>query len=339
MSYKSETELLRYLSHPVWFQSLGCFLGFDWHSSGLSTVVLQALKESSERLGLKEILICGGKREGRKTKQEIQEKGEKLGLPENLVNNLQEKSRLVAKIDSALLQDEHQLYLHFFLFTPKGEWVVIQQGKNIEKKTARRYHWSSQSWKDSERYTGEVIAHKNTLALNWLAESSQGARKALLEIVKRPGLLLSLYTRQKSLFFKARTQKVDFAGHPILRERFSLERVQKSLLKIVETPVASFKDIVLVPGAGEKTWRALALACELITGERVAFEDPVRYSFAHGGKDGVPYKLNISLMIETATILEKVVKKAKIPFKEKRKRLRYVDRLLLQTQKSFIPNP
>ncbi len=338
LSWHSPQLFLKYLGHPLWLQSFGAFLGFDWHSSGLTTVLLSALQKAGSRLKPQKVFVCGGKKRSRYTLQDIAEIGEKEGISLDLVLKLQKTSRLTAKIDSALLQDFHQIYVHFVVFTPNGEWVVIQQGMNTQKKSARRYHWSWEREDSffSDPHKGIVTKISGLYALNWVSSFSQKAQKEIVKIVQSPYTLIELFSSQKTLFWKARLSRASIKEHPVLYEDFNIKNLQARLAKLEENTPVSFEQLVLFQGFGPKTWRALALACELLSGEKVAFLDPARYSFAHGGKDGVPYPLDLKTLETTACILEKAIKRSPLSPAKKDAILKNSERVLSQATKGSL---
>lgn len=308
-------ELLGRLSDPVWFQTLGCVAGFDWHSSGLTTTVSAALKEGikgmESELGL---FVCGGKgRRARQTPEEISSFAEKFGLDgEKLIQT----SRLVAKVDGSALQDGFQIYQHIFIGTLKGEWAVIQQGMNTETRRARRYHWFSDGL-----VSFVVEPHKGIAGppagkvLNMTAKEAERARHTATAASKvHPEAILREFSKIKLP-----------SHHPIFESDISTDYIKKILLKTYENPPADFAHLLLVPGVGPKTIRALALIAEVIYGAPLSFRDPVTYTFAHGGKDGYPYPVNLEEYDRSLYFLEKGIREAKLGRTEKLKALRRLE--------------
>ncbi len=300
-------EFLRRISDPVWFQSLGCVAGFDWHSSGLTTTLSGALKEgvkgAEKSLGL---FICGGKgKAALNTPREICYFAEQFGLSGE---NLTQTSRLIAKVDSAGLQDGFQIYHHLFVGTKKGEWAVVQQGMNPETRWARRYHWISEGLKSFVNEPHKAIASDHTgIALNMVAREAETARKTTVEIVKNHP--------EKTL---QELKRINFPQHhPIFSTDIPPRNIAKTLLTIYEKPPQEFADLLLFPGVGPKTVRALALLAEVIYGAPLSFRDPVTYSFAHGGKDGYPYPVHQEEYDRSIALLEKGIKEAKMGRGEK----------------------
>ncbi len=312
-------ELLRRYSDPVWFQSLGCVLGFDWHSSGVTTTVCGALKEAvkgrEEELG---VYVCGGKgAASRKTPTEITVHAEQMGLdPDRLVR----ASRLSAKVDSAALQDGFQLYHHVFLGTRDGSWAVVQQGMNTDTRQARRYHWVSSGLSDftSEPHQG-VVCDRRGEPLNMVAREADRAREASVLIAReQPDKTLREYERVRTLALPEK--------HPVGLADVSPNYLAKALLSTYEHAPADFAALLLQPGVGAKTIRALALMAEVAYGARLSFRDPVTYSFAVGGKDGWPYPVDRSAYDRSIAFLERGVREAKLGQREQLDALRRLER-------------
>lgn len=326
-------EILRRLSNPVWFQSLGCVIGFDWNSSGLTTTTLGALKEGlrglENELG---IFICGGKgKTSRKTPEQIQNWGEFLGWSMQKIDKLVYASKISAKVDSNLIQAGYQIYHHNFIFTKSGKWDVIQQGMNIKNQTARRYHWLSSNVKDftEEPHTG-IISDIRVKPLNLIARESRENKEISTELIKEEPKTFfkdiqliseksNSLIRQKRLpgFCEMELKDVEFHHHPVEKEKFDLKRLEKTILFANSQNPENFEKLLSIKGVGPKTIRALSLVAELIYGAKPSYEDPARYSFSHGGKDGTPYFPRPEEMDLTIEILEKGIKKAKISNREK----------------------
>jgi hypothetical protein len=359
-------ELLRRFSDPVWFQSFGCVLGFDWHSSGVTTTVCGALKEAvkgqEKDLGL---YVCGGKGgASRKTPAEIEGFSEEFSLD---AERLARASRLSAKVDSAALQDGFQIYQHVFIGTTRGSWAVVQQGMNTETRWARRYHWLSEGLEDftSEPHKGIACDHIGR-PLNMVASEADEARQAVVAIshqspddtVKelekiRQGLPRSLDTkaravpRRKRGLYRSESDELlwgtvpDFRPspgnealspvltmpqrHPLGLADMNPKYLQKALAGTYEKPPTDLSALLLQPGVGPKTIRALALIAEVAHGAPLCFRDPVTYSFAVGGKDGWPYPVDRSAYDRSVTFLEKGIKEAKIGNKEKLEALKRLE--------------
>lgn len=339
-------EFIGRVADPVWFQSLGTVLAFDWNASGLTTILTAALKEAirgrERELG---IFICGGKgKTSLKTPQEISNWGERLSLPGGIVSNLTYNSKMAAKVDSALIQDGFQIYHHAFFFSRAGHWAVVQQGMNEEAGTARRYHWYSENIKDLivEPHSG-IVSDVEQAGLNMTASQSGSARNISIdligegyyslmkdiEILRRHSsrLVKSLTVRRKNagkgqseLFTAAKFEGVEFKHHPVEFEDFGKSRyLEKILRKVSDKKPVTYEQFVATPGVGPKTVRALALVSEVIYGAAPSYEDPARYSFAFGGKDATPYPVDRATYDKSIAILKSAVSKSRLDPFEKRK--------------------
>jgi len=333
-NFGPETFLER-LSDPVWFQSFGTVLAFDWNASGLTTTTLGALKTAL--FGLEKdlgIFLAGGKgKTSRKTPDQILKKAEIANLSFLQAEKLTFLSRLTAKVDSALLQDNFQIYHHSFLFTKKGHWAVIQQGMNTTVKKARRYHWYSARIIDPtlEPHQGiqsEVILPK---VLNLTSKKSLANREGIIKIVSEKKTLQSHVIKliqktnegEKQLTLLNLTDN-EFYSHPVLQETFT-PRLEKSIQNLLQKDSRSLTDVLMTENVGPKTIRALSLISELLTGAKPSFEDPARYSFAFGGKDGIPYPVDKITYDKTLNVIEKAIKKAKLSSQEKDEALRRME--------------
>jgi hypothetical protein len=317
-------EFLKRMSDPVWFQSLGCVMGFDWNSSGLTVTTLGALKEGlfdiQDYLGL---YVCGGKRVSRKTPEEIEAYGISRGF--SFSPKLIYASRMAAKTDSSLVQDNYQIYQHNFLFTKSGNWTVVQQGMNTENQTARRYHWLSSGLKDfiEEPHSG-IISGAKVKPLNLTDKKSEGNREVSLGLVKEEpkkilrDLGLIQKKKEKNLTKMVLADK-EFYWHPVAEEKFDLKRLEKTIFLAHSESPDSFEGLVEMRGIGPRTIRALSLVSELIYGAEPSYEDPARYSFAHGGKDGTPYNPSPEEMDKTIELLERGIRRSSVSLSEKEK--------------------
>lgn len=303
MVEQGQDEFLLRMSDPFWFQAFGAVLGFDWHSSGVTTTVCGAMKEGikdiSHDLG---VYICGGKGgASRKTPSQIEKISDNLSInPTKLIY----ASKISAKVDNTCVQDGYNLYHHAFIFTKDGKWSVIQQGMNTENRLARRYHWLSLSLKSyvNEPHTA-VCCDENKKTLNMVAEESAPSRDAVTNLVKEhPDKIIN--ESQKILKMPSH--------HPVLRLDISPKYFHKILLKTYEQMPNNFENFITIQGVGPKTLRALALIGELLYGVTPSFRDPARYSFAHGGKDGFPYPVHRDTYNQSISFLESAIKKAKI---------------------------
>ena len=314
-------EMLHRLSHPYWFQSLGCVLGFDWHSSGVTTTLCGALKEAvkgMERdIGL---YVAGGKgKTSRQTPSEIERWGDRLSLdPVPLVY----ASRMSAKVDSAAVQDGYQLYHHTFFFTGNGHWAVVQQGMNEVNRYARRYHWLGEA---VESFVNEphsaVLSEMRSQALNLVASESDPARSTITGIAteEKPEKTLAELKKLKTLSLPARHQLLVNDLHPD-----SLSRI---LLSTYERQPEDFERLLGLSGVGAKTLRALSLISELVHGVAPSYRDPARYTFAHGGKDGIPYPVDRKTYDQSIELLSSAIKKARLGLSEKDEALNRLNKL------------
>jgi uncharacterized protein len=332
-------EFVKRISDPVWFQSLGTVLAFDWNASGLTTILTAALKEAirgrERQLG---IFICGGKgKTSRKTPDEIKDWGTALALPGQKVENLVYNSKMAAKVDSALIQDGFQIYHHSFLFSRNGSWAVVQQGMNTDNLTARRYHWYSQKITDlvCEPHSG-IISQVRVPALNLTAKTSDNTRKVSTElvqgsyvslmkdiqIIRNHSSPLSRMVSLKSGDCEAtflHLENREFRTHPVLGEDFSKSKyLEKILVKVCDQKPNNYEKLLSLEGVGPKTMRALSLVSEVVYGAKPSYEDPARYSFAHGGKDATPYPVDRQTYDTSIEFFSRVVQKTKLPFYEKR---------------------
>jgi len=304
-------EMLRRLSDPFWFQALGCVLGYDWHSSGVTTTVCGALKEGLK--GLESDLgffIAGGKgKTSRKTPAEIEGVGHLLKSP---VSRLVYASRIAAKVDNSALQDGYQLYHHTFFFTADGSWAVVQQGMNETNHYARRYHWLGESVTDfaCEPHTAICSQAKGTV-LNLIAAESEPARHTITQITleEKPEKIINQLKRLKTLDLPPR--------HHLNLEDIHPDRLSKTLLVTYEQQPQDFEELLGLEGVGAKTLRALSLISELIYQVPVSIRDPARYSFAHGGKDGHPYPIDRKTYDKSIEMLHQALARAKVGDNEK----------------------
>ncbi|MFQ6015264.1 MAG: DUF763 domain-containing protein [Anaerolineae bacterium] len=304
------TEMLSRLADPFWFQALGCVLGFDWHSSGLTTTTCAALKEGlkglQNELGL---YVAGGKgATSRRTPAEVEAQGENLSVdPAGLVY----ASRMAAKVDSAALQDGYQIYHHTFLFDREGHWCVVQQGMNTTTRYARRYHWLDDKVQDfvCEPHAA-VCCDQTGNPLNMVATESEEAR--------RTSTLLSQEKPWRLVQELKKLQTLDLANHhEVLLSDINPDRLGSIFLKTYERQPGDFEVLLGMSGVGPKTIRALSLVAELVYGVKPSFRDPVRYSFAHGGKDGYPYPVDRKNYDRSIDTLQRAIKQAQVGNREK----------------------
>ncbi len=319
-------EFLKRLSDPFWFQALGCVLGYDWHSSGVTTVVTGVLKQAivPEEHGL---AVCGGKgRFSRQAPLEIEGVGEKFGFSNDKVDALRYASKMSAKVDNTAIQAGYQLYHHAFFVAENGNWAVIQQGMCPQDRTARRYHWLSENVQNFvvEPHDAIVGEAKREVALDMTAKESENCRKVSVDIAKEKPrkvmrMLLSIRPAyQKSLQeWMPKTSETAWKEYPI--DVLSMPRNinWKALQEAYEFQPRNYEELLAVKGIGPATVRGLALIAELIYGKKPSWKDPVKYSFAYGGKDGVPYPVNRKAMDKSIQMLKHAIQEAKLGNKEK----------------------
>lgn len=314
-------EFLRRLADPFWFQALGCVLGFDWHSSGLTTTVCGALKEGLKGLeGELGLFIAGGKgAASRRTPQGIEAVGSELSVdPKGLIY----ASRMSAKVDNTALQDGYQLYHHAFLFTKDGRWGVIQQGMNEAIGYARRYHWLGEKVQDfvSEPEAAICCDRREKAVLNLVAKESQTARDTSAALAKEPPeKLVQEVKRIQVLKLPPR--------HEVLVRDLNPGKLYRIFTKTYEKQPEGFEGLLGIEGVGPKTIRALSLIAELIYGAKPSFQDPARFSFAHGGKDRRPYPVDRKIYDRSIEFLRDALASAKIGYTEKKEAFRRLERL------------
>jgi hypothetical protein len=322
-------EFLRRLSHPFWFQSFGAVMGMDWHSSGITTSVIGALKRGlgplQDELG---IHVCGGRgQHSRKTPDELRALGDRIGFDGAALTRA---SRLVAKVDSAAVQDGFDLYLHGFFVTDDGRWAVVQQGMNGDRKQARRYHWHSEnltSFIDEPHSAidgppqGEVVNLTDRRAA-----SSRSAQLDLLAVLGPDGIVDEF----TALTGGQPTQPllphlVMPAHHDVRSSDVFTRRLHGTLAAAAERGPLDFPDLLLTPGVGARTVRSLAMVAEVVHGAPYRFRDPARFSLAHGGKDRHPYPVPIKVYDETIRLLKSAVQNAKLGRDEEMQTLKRLD--------------
>jgi len=371
------TEFVKRISDPVWFQSFGTVLAFDWNASGLTTILTAALKEAirgeEKDLG---VFICGGKgKTSRKTPSEILDWGERLSLEEGKIKDLSYSSKMTAKVDSSLIQDGYQIYHHAFFFSVKkipgsnpilDSWAVVQQGMNTGSQTARRYHWYDQLQTNNlelrtnnykkdfveEPHAGiaSQVFKKNVLNLvDKKSKENKDLSKELVStgyktLMKDIQLLRSHFSSYSQMISLRLTPSkggqagqaskdeqltllelndIPFTSHPVVYEDFTKSKyLERILQRVTYQNPSNYEDLLAIEGVGPKTIRALSLVSEIIYGADPSYEDPARYSFAHGGKDAIPFPVDTKAYDNTINILEKAVKRSKISPFDKEKALR-----------------
>ena len=343
-------EFVRRLSDPVWFQSLGTVLAFDWNASGLTTILTAALKEAirgkERELG---IFICGGKgKTSRKTPDEIAMWSERASIVPDDARWLAYSSRMAAKVDSALVQDGYQIYHHAFVFSKHGAWSVIQQGMDTASQTARRYHWYGSSVKDFivEPHAGISAQKTKQQMLNLTAKEGESNRVTSVDLaggnfasLMRDLQLLDKHSSSLSNMVRAKSAdgerqltlltlfRGEFTHHPVEKESFSRSKyLQKILYLLGENRPKTYEQLVATPGVGPKTVRALALVAEVLYGAPASFRDPARYSFAHGGKDATPYPVDRSTYDNTIAAFKKYVRRAELKTAQRDDVLRRIEK-------------
>ena len=330
-------ELLRRLAHPFWFQSFGAVMGMDWHSSGITTSVIGALKRGlaplSNELG---IHVCGGRgKHSRQTPQELISIGERVGFDGSALANT---SRLVAKVDSAAVQDGFDLYLHGFIVTNDGQWVVVQQGMNGDRKQARRYHWLSEGLKSfvEEPHSAiDGIGQGEIINLtDQRARASRHCQLGVLQSLGPDGIareLSALASRAETHGTQTVSMQLSLphlvmpAHHDVRPSDVLAPRLYGNLTAAADRAPIDFAELLLVPGVGARTVRALAMVAEVVHGAPYRFTDPARFSFAHGGKDRHPFPVPLRVYDQTIQVLKSAVQSAKLGREEELAALKRLD--------------
>jgi hypothetical protein len=304
-------EILRRLSDPFWFQAFGCVLGFDWHSSGVTTTVCGAVKEAIKDLDRDLGFFAAGGKGGasRKTPAQIHAACERIGRdPQPLVY----ASRTSAKVDSAAVQDGYQLYHHVFFFTDAGDWAVVQQGMSDQTGMARRYHWLSEHVNNFVDEPHEAICCDATgQTLNLVARENDPIRTASVEIaIQPPDIALRTLAKVPELRMPVR--------HTLLPELdVASPYLEKILARTYERAPENYEALLGIEGVGPKTLRALSLASELLHGTAATMRDPARFAFAHGGKDGTPFPVDRDTYDKTIEVFSKAINRATVDRSEK----------------------
>ncbi len=321
-------EVLRRLSDPFWFQSLGAVMGMDWHSSGITTSVMGALKRAvnphSRDLG---IYICGGKgKYSKQTPDELIKISERTGLNGT---ELVRCSKLIAKVDNTAIQDGFQLYTHNFILGDTGKWSVIQQGMSDHSKTARRYHWHSEgltSFVDDPHTS--IYGQNHGYILNMADKQAAPSRAGVMQIAnENPDVMLK------------EINKLVMPSHHDVREKdVDLKRLGSVLWLAHEKQPEDFEELLLLKGLGPRTLQSLTLVSEVIHGTPSRFKDPARFSFAHGGKDGHPFPVPTKVYDETIGTLQTAIHKAKLGNSDKNEAIKRLTNIAQQAEKDFVPN-
>ena len=323
-----KSEVLARMSDPLWFQAFGCVLGMDWHSSGITTSVMGALKRAlNRRFSDIGIHICGGKgKYSRQTPSELLEFAGRTGTDGDA---LVRSSRLTAKVDNNAVQDGFQIYLHTFMVTAEGEWAVIQQGMNEQSGMARRYHWHSQQLRDftEEPHTFIYGANCGSI-LNLTDREAVSTKEGMLSLLREDPLRVIRESRN-----------IRMPSHHDVREKdVNLKRLGSILALAQKKEVAGFEDLLLLEDAGPRTIQSLALVSEVIHGTPSRFTDPARFSFAHGGKDGHPFPVPTNTYDETIGILRSAIDQAKLGARDKNDAVKNLMIAAQAIEKNFVPN-
>jgi hypothetical protein len=324
----STAEVISKLANPFWFQSFGAVMGMDWHSSGITTSVLGALKRSvnphAKELG---IYICGGKgKNSMKTPDELLIVGERTGLNGIELAGL---SKLTAKVDNTAIQDGFQLYQHNFIVNSNGDWCVIQQGMNNQTSTARRYHWHS---KDLKSFINEphtfIYGENQGQILNLTASNANTTReKSLLIVNENPDKII-----------KEINHLIMPNHHDVRIKDVNMKRLGAMLWMAHENKPEDFEGLLMLKGMGPRTIQSLALVSEIIYGTPTRFDDPARFSFAHGGKDGHPFPVPVKVFDETINTLQSAINRAKIGNADKMHAIQKLSEISRNAEKDFTPN-
>lgn len=327
-------EFLRRLAHPFWFQSFGAVMGMDWHSSGITTSVIGALKRGltplSGELGLH---VCGGRgRHSRQTPQELVAIGDRIGFDGGA---LAQASRLVAKVDSAAVQDGFDLYLHGFIVADDGHWVVVQQGMNGDSKLARRYHWLSEDLSSFVETPHTAIDGQNQgTIVNLTDRRAKASRRGQLDLLQEFGpdrIAREVATLEGKDFSEPVAAQpllphlVMPVHHDVRPKDVMIRRLHGALAAASDAGPSDFADLLLVPGVGARTIRSLAMVAEVVHGAPCRFADPARFSLAHGGKDRHPYPVPTKVYDQTIEVLKSAITSAKLGNDERLEAIRRLD--------------
>lgn len=320
-------ELLTRLSDPFWFQAFGCVMGMDWHSSGITTSVMGALKRGlNPRFADLGISVCGGRgRHSVRTPDELRAFSQKTGLDGDA---LARTSRLTARVDNNAIADGFQLYLHSFVITKSGEWAVVQQGMNPENHLARRYHWHSAAVRDfvSDPHAA-ILGKPQGEILNLVDARAAKAQRALLTIAKEP-IEASLQEARKLVMP---------THHEVRAKDVDLKRLGAVLAVAHEEDLRDFASLLLLEGLGPRTLQSLALIAEVVHGAPTRFADPARFSFAHGGKDGHPFPVPLKTYDESLGVLRRSLESARLGHTAKVDGFRRLDRLTRTVEETGKP--
>ncbi len=351
-------EVLRRLSDPLWFQSFGAVLGMDWHSSGITTSVMYALKRGlnvcAKELG---IVICGGRgKYSRRTPEELLFLAGHTGLDGD---SLVRSSKLAAKVDNTAVQDGFQLYQHNFILSKEGDWAIVQQGMNQSLRTARRYHWCSESLSSfvEKPHTG-ITGENQGAILNLTDENARSTRNSILslshenptrilkeiDLMAKNSVQLDLFesgqniqNAKDSVIIENSRNCIMPSHHEVRAEDVDTKRLGAVLATAYDSSPKDFETLLLTPGLGARTLQSLTLVSEVIYGTPSRFSDPARFSFAHGGKDGHPFPVPTKVYDQTIRVLGQTIEKSKLGYKDKSECLKRLHTTALQIEKHCSP--
>lgn len=328
ISHKGKNEFLSRLSNPFWFQSLGAVMGMDWHSSGITTSVMGALKRSinphSKEFG---ICICGGK--GKLSKQTPLELMRFADLNGLNATEMVRSSKLTAKVDNTAIQDGFQLYQHNFIVSDEGQWTVVQQGMSDVNSTARRYHWHSEELNSFTEEPHTFIYGQNKgQILNLTDKAARPLKDAMLQIISEAPQ--KIITEINHLILPSH--------HEVKAENVNLKRLGTLLWLAQDHQIEQFEELLLLQGMGPRTLQSLALVSEVIHGSPSRFQDPARFSFANGGKDGHPFPVPVNVYDDTIETLQNAIQRAKIGNSDKQQAIKSLFQISSHMEENFTPN-
>jgi uncharacterized protein len=321
------SALLSRLSDPFWFQAFGSVLGMDWHSSGITTSVMGALKKGlntrADELG---IFICGGRgRHSRNTPYELRALADRTGLDGD---SLVRTSRLTARVDNNAIADGFQIYLHSFVLTAEGEWAVVQQGMNEDSRLARRYHWHSESVRDftADPHCAIVGEHAGTV-MNLVDSRARGAQDTLLTMTRTPPSEILAEVRRLTMPARHSVRAIDV----------NEKRLGAVLALARDSDLRDFASFLLLEQLGPRTLQSLALVAEVIHGAPTRFDDPARFSFAHGGKDGHPFPVPLRVYDDSMSVLRRSLEAAKVGHTDKLQGMKRLDAFTRMIEQRLEP--
>lgn len=328
LAYKGKKDFLQRMSDPFWFQSLGAVMGMDWHSSGITTSVMGALKRAinphAKEFG---ICICGGK--GKLSKSTPDELIRFANYNQLNGGKLVNYSKLIAKVDNTAIEDGFHLYLHNFIVSNDGDWTVIQQGMHHSNGTARRYHWhSAQLTSFTENPHTFIYGQNQGDILNLTDKSAMPLKKSMLSMLSESPQKMT--TEISKLILPNH--------HEVKAENIDMKRLGAILWLAQDNNISNFDELLLLKGLGPRTLQSLALVSEIIYGNPSRFKDPARFSFAHGGKDGHPFPVPIKVYDETITVLQNAIQRSKLGNTDKSEAIRSLSKIAARAEENFIPN-